>query len=143
MASSPGTGVSSLQPADLGESVENTSRSHASESRGRHRSLISRIVDWEDKWARIEKEHTGELPVLWKMAALMDLRAAEVENMVYQSIDGVNEDYEEMKQRAVSWVSNKVAQASGPSPTDIGEVYDGYGYDGEYEEEIAAVGSHA
>jgi hypothetical protein len=25
---------------------------------------------------------------------------------------------------------------------DIGEVYDGYGYDGGHEEEIAAVGSH-
>ena len=40
------------------------------------------------------------------------------------------------------WVSNKVAQASGPTPIHIGEVYDGYGYDGEYEQEITAVGSH-
>ncbi len=62
--------------------------------------------------------------------------------MVYHGIDEINEDYGNMKQRVVSWVSNKVAQASGPTPMDIGEVYDGYASDGEYEEEISAVGSH-
>ena len=94
-------------------------------------SLISRIVNWEDKWARMAKEHTGEPPALWKMAAFMELCPAEVQNIVYQSIDEVSEDYEKMKQRVASWVSNKVAQASGPTPMDIGEVYDGHGYGGE------------
>ncbi len=36
-------------------------------------SLIFRIVEWEDKWARMAKAHTGELPVLWKMSAFIGL----------------------------------------------------------------------
>jgi hypothetical protein len=88
------------------------------------------------------KEHTGELPVFWNMAAFMELCPAEVQNMVYQRRDEVNENYEKIKQRVASWVSNKVAQVSDPTSMGIGKVYDGDGYDGEYEEEIAAVGSH-
>ncbi len=49
--------------------------------------LISRVVDWKDKWARMAKEHRGELPVMWKMAAFMELCPAEVQNMVCRSID--------------------------------------------------------
>jgi hypothetical protein len=33
------------------------------------------------------KEHRGELPVMWKMAAFMELCPAEVQNMVCRSID--------------------------------------------------------
>jgi hypothetical protein len=46
-------------------------------------SWISRIVDWEDRRARMAKEHTGELPALWKMAGFMELRPVEMQNMVY------------------------------------------------------------
>ena len=84
-------------------------------------SLISRIVEWEDKWDRMAKEHKTQLPILWKMAAFMELCPPEVQNMVYQNIDEVDEDYEKMKQRVMSWVSNKVAQACGPTPMDIGQ----------------------
>ena len=84
-------------------------------------SLISRIVEWEDKWDRMAKEHKTQMPTLWKMAAFMELCPPEVQNMVYQSIDECEEDYEKMKQRVMSWVSNKVAQAGGPTPMDIGQ----------------------
>ncbi len=76
------------------------------------------------------------------MAAFMELCPVEQQNMVYQNIHEVNEDYEKMKQRVVSWVSNNVAQASGSTPMDIGVVYDRYGFDGEYTEGIAAIGNH-
>ncbi len=60
-------------------------------------SLITRIVDLEDEWARMAKEHAGELPALRKMADFMKVGPAEVQSMLYQGIDEVNEDYDKMK----------------------------------------------
>ena len=36
-------------------------------------ALISHIVEWEDRSNRMSKEHKDRLPVVWKMAALMEL----------------------------------------------------------------------
>ena len=44
--------------------------------------------------------------------------------MIYQTVDEVNENYEKVKQKLVSWAAYKSA-ANGPTPMDIGEV-DGY-----------------
>ena len=35
--------------------------------------LISYVVEWEDKWNAMAKEHKNPLPIIWKMAALMEL----------------------------------------------------------------------
>jgi hypothetical protein len=40
--------------------------------------------------------------------------------MVYHAVDEVNENYEKVKQKVVSWAATK--SASGPNPMDIGEV---------------------
>ena len=55
-------------------------------------ALISHIVEWEDRWNRMAKEHKDPLPAIWKMAALMELRPPEVQDMIYQNVDEVNED---------------------------------------------------
>ena len=34
---------------------------------------ISSIVTWEDEWGRMAKEHTMDLPQLWKIAAFIEL----------------------------------------------------------------------
>ena len=83
-------------------------------------NLISDIVEWEDRWERMAKEYPA-VPVLWKMAALMELCPNDVQDMVYQTIDDVHEDYEKLKQKIVSWVSNKVNR-DGAVPMEIGEV---------------------
>ena len=75
-------------------------------------NLISDIVEWEDKWTRMAKEYPS-VPILWKMAALMELCPADVQDMVYQTIDDVHEDYERLKQKILSWVSNKMSIRSG------------------------------
>ena len=62
------------------------------------------------------------VPILWKMAALMELCPADVQDMVYQTIDDVHEDYERLKQKILSWVSNKMSIRSGRVPMDIGRV---------------------
>ena len=86
-------------------------------------NLISDVVEWEDKWARMAKEYPA-VPVLWKMAALMELCPNDVQDMVYQTIDDVHEDYEKLKQKILSWVSNKTNRDGPvPMPMEIGEVY--------------------
>ena len=55
--------------------------------------------------------------------------------MVYQNVDEVNEDYGKLKQKIVTWTSNKVANEG--VPMDIGKV-GWHGDDGDYE--VAAVG---
>ena len=95
--------------------------------------LISQIVEWEDRWNRMAKEHKDPLPVIWKMAALMELCPTEVQDMIYQNVDEVNEDYDKLKQKIITWVSNKVANDG--VPMDIGKV------DEEHNEyDVAAVG---
>ena len=83
-------------------------------------ALISHIVEWEDRWNRMAKEHKDPLPVIWKMAALMELCPPEVQDMIYQNVDEVNEDYDKLKQKIVTWTSNKVANEG--VPMDIGRV---------------------
>ena len=76
--------------------------------------LISQIVEWEDRWNRIAKQHKDPLPVIWKMAALMELCPMEVQDMIYQNVDEVNEDYDKLKQKIITWASNKVASEGIP-----------------------------
>ena len=91
-------------------------------------SLISHVVEWEDRWNRMAKEHKNPLPVIWKMAALMELCPPEVQDVIYQNVDEINEDYDRLKQKIITWASNKVE--SDGVPMDIGKVeneeYEGY-----------------
>ena len=62
--------------------------------------LTSKVVEWEDKWARMAAERNETLPVIWKMAALMELcrhpppHTHDVQDVMYQNVDGVSEDYD-------------------------------------------------
>ena len=104
-------------------------------------ALISHIVEWEDRWNRMAKEHKDPLPVIWKMAALMELCPPEVQDMIYQNVDEVNEDYDKLKQKIVTWTSNKVANEG--VPMDIGRVgwHDDHDHDRD-DYEISAIGQH-
>ena len=87
------------------------------------KQLISKVVEWEDKWARMAAKHKETLPVIWKMAALMELCSLDVQDVVYQNVDGVSEDYDKLKQKIVTWAANKVANSVGPVPMDVGWVH--------------------
>jgi uncharacterized membrane protein YgcG len=100
--------------------------------------LISHVVEWEDKWNAMAKEHKDPLPVIWKMAALMELCPTEVQDMIYQNVDEVNEDYDKLKQKIVTWASNKVASEG--VPMDIGKLSRHYDHEDDEDYEVAAVG---
>ena len=87
------------------------------------KQLISKVVEWEDKWARMAAEHKETLPVIWKMAALMELCPPDKQDVVYRNVNGVSEDYDKLKQRILAWAANKVANFVGPVPMDVGWVH--------------------
>ena len=104
-------------------------------------ALISQIVEWEDRWNRMAKEHKDPLPMIWKMAALMELCPPEVQDMIYRNVDEVNEDYDKLKQKIVTWTSNKVANEG--VPMDIGRVGCHENHDHDHDDyEISAIGQH-
>ena len=95
----------------------------------------------EDRWNRMAKEHKDPLPVIWKMAALMELCPPEVQDMIYQNVDEVNEDYDKLKQKIVTQTSNKVANEG--APVDIGRVgwHDDHDHDHD-DYEMSAICQH-
>ena len=99
-------------------------------------NLISANVEWGDKWANMEKDYSKEieLPPMWKMAALMEVCPEEVQDVIYQNMDEVHEDYERTRQTLFTWVSNKVAARVGPVSVDVGKVEQFSNYGSGYEE---------
>ena len=60
-------------------------------------------IDLERRGVGGQEDEGGQgvlsVPILWKMAALMELCPSDVQDMVYQTIDDVHEDYERPKQK--------------------------------------------
>ena len=73
-----------------------------------------------DKWTRMAKE-TPSAPILWKMAALMDLCPADVQDVVYQTIDDVHENYGSNR-RFFRGSPTRLQLRNGAVPVDIGRV---------------------
>ena len=132
--------VPAVQPQDVREGPEDAPGSHAPEAGEGHGGALSHIVEWEDRWNRMAKEHKDRLPVVWKMAALMELCPSEVQDMIYQNVE-VKEDYDKLKQKIVTWTSSKVAKEG--VPMDIGRVgwHDDHDHDHD-DYEISAIGQH-
>ena len=95
----------------------------------------------EDRWNSMAKEHKDPQPVIWKMTALMELCPREVQDMIYQNVDEVNEDYDKLKQKIVTETSNKVANEC--VPMDIGRVGWHNDYDHDHDDyERSAICQH-
>lgn len=88
--------------------------------------LVTAIMEWEDKWRRMEVEMNvkDKIPEIWKMGAFLELCPVEVQNLIFQNLNEIGEDYGALMQKVVSFVSNKVASNSsqGPVPMDVGGV---------------------
>ena len=66
------------------------------------------------------------VPVLWKMAAFLELCPNDIKDQVFLQIDEINENYAVLREKVLGWTANKVEQekSSGRAPMDIGEVDD-------------------
>jgi hypothetical protein len=70
------------------------------------------ILNWEERWRGMMSELQGEarIPSLWKMSALLEVCPKEVKDQMMLRIDEVDEDYEKLKARILSYVNNRVEQ---------------------------------
>ena len=87
-------------------------------------NLVSAIMEWEEKWRRMEAEMVGgtAIPQIWKMGAFLELCPTDVQDLVFQNLNDIGEDYGKLMQKVVAFASNKVASMSGPVPMDVGGV---------------------
>ena len=73
----------------------------------------------------ISEHHASAItiPPIWKMAALLQLCPQVLREQAMQQINEIGEDYDKLRQKIISWCSNKTEQDNGgPKPMDIGNV---------------------
>ena len=92
--------------------------------KGDMENLVTAIMEWEDKWNRMEVEMDlkNKIPDIWKMGAFLELCPMEVKDLVFQNLNEIGENYKILMQKVVSFVANKVAAKTGPVPMDVGNV---------------------
>lgn len=86
----------------------------------------SAIMTWEEKWRKMLRESGGEgirIPDRWKMAAMMEILPKELVDQVYVHIDHIGEKYDVLRDKVLTWVTNKVEVAkSHIVPMEVDEV---------------------
>ena len=81
--------------------------------------IVGSVAKWENKMKELERVEGVKIPEMIKMAALTEVCTEEIRDMIYQNVDG-GLGFEGIKEKVVSWVSNRVASRSLAVPMDIG-----------------------
>ena len=104
--------------------------------------ILGFLAKWENKMKELERTENIKIPEMIKMAALTELCTEEIRDMIYQNVDS-GATFEVIKEKVVSWVSNRVASRSSPTPMDIGacQPEEDWGWEDNGEEDINAVGN--
>ena len=83
--------------------------------------IVGAITRWESAMRELERTEQEKVPEMIKLAALTEICTGDIRDMIYQNVD-TTKTYEAMREKVVSWVSNRVASGSQSVPMDIGEV---------------------
>ena len=83
--------------------------------------VVGAITRWENAMKELERTEQERIPEMIKLAALTQICTGDVRDMIFQNID-TTKTYESMREKVVSWVSNRVASGAQSVPMDIGEV---------------------
>ena len=72
----------------------------------------SAIMQWEEKWKGMMSELGGDakIPDLWRMSALLDICPQDVKEQMSIRSDEIDENYENLKAKVVSYTTNKAAR---------------------------------
>ena len=78
---------------------------------GNVNQLMEKIVEWEQKWNKMqrEEEHKNadvQIPVVWKIAAFLELCPREITEQVMLNMDDIGENYEKLRNKVTSWATN-------------------------------------
>ena len=96
------------------------------------------IMQWEEKWKSMMSELGSEakIPELWRMSALLEMCPREVKDQMLLKLDDIGENYEQLKNKVISYTTNRVEQnRSGPTPMELDEVWQ-EGEEEEYEVDV-------
>ena len=96
--------------------------------------IVGAITRWESAMKELERTEQEKIPEMIKLAALTEICTSDIRDMVYQNID-TTKTYDAMREKVVSWVSNRVASGVQSVPMDIGE----FGWQEEEEWSVDAV----
>lgn len=80
--------------------------------------IVGAITRWESAVKELERTEQEKIPEMIKLAALTEICTSDVRDMIYQNVD-TNKNYDGMREKVVSWVSNRVASGV---PMDLGKV---------------------
>ena len=80
--------------------------------------IMGRIAKWENSVKELERTEQEVVPNMIKMAALTEICTGEIRDMIYQNVD-TTKTYETMREKVVSWVSNRVASGVLNVPMDV------------------------
>ena len=83
--------------------------------------IVGAITRWESAMKELERTEQEKIPEMIKLAALTQICTGDVRDMIYQNVD-TTKTYEAMREKVVSWVSNRVASGVQSVPMDIGEI---------------------
>ena len=102
------------------------------------------ITNWESKVKRLESECGEKVSDTMQIAILTGMMPAIIQDYVYTNVDE-NTKYKSIVDRVRSGVGNKVAMLSGPTPMEIGQVEEIWGWDEQEDwenSEVQAVGAN-
>jgi hypothetical protein len=94
--------------------------------------VITRISEWENKVNDLRKIEGKELDPMIRLATLTEICTPDLKDMIYHQIGTVSSHdpatskklYEEVREKIISWVSNRIASSS--VTLDIGNVHVGH-----------------
>ena len=88
------------------------------------------MAKWENGLKELARSENVTLPDMIKLAALTEICTDDIRDTIYQNVDAGG-TYVAIKEKVISWVSNRMASRSEATPMDIGGVKDDeYGING-------------
>ena len=83
--------------------------------------IVGAVTRWENALKELERTEQEQLPEMIKISALTEICSNDVRDMIYQNVD-VTKTYSAMREKVISWVSNRVASGLQSVPMDVGWV---------------------
>ena len=83
--------------------------------------ILGAVAKWENGVKELERVEDVKLGDMIKLAALTEICTDDIRDTIFQNVDAGG-SYESIKEKVISWVSNRAASRSEATPMDVGAV---------------------
>ena len=90
------------------------------------RDIEIEVTKWEEKLKALQSQFDEEPLNKMKIAIFTNMMPMAIQDFIYTHVEKDTE-YDELKEKIRSMVSNKIAVDMGPTPMDVGGIEDGWG----------------